>query len=352
MENKRHVKTFTKGAESVNSLTSNNSLLGIGMSTDSVAIMTSGGDAAGMNPAVLCAAKYAAQKGMKPYLIYEGLRGLIDDEIYEVTKERTAGMIYTGGTLLRSARSKRFFDIKYRQQAYDNLQKRNIKKLIVIGGDGSFNALNQFYNDFKIPFAGIPATIDNDIPGTDYCLGVDTCQNIIRTSIDSIRDTATSFNRGFVIETMGRHCGYLAMTTALTCGAEICLVPEIEYDLNSIGARLKKEISEGRKSMIAIVAEGVRMGDHLTRWINDSLEMDARLTVLGHIQRGGSPTIYDRTMAFKFAIAAVDSLIAGNTNKIMTYKVGRVGMESIDYVANNKPVIPDLIYNHTVQLSK
>jgi len=313
------------------------------MPNDAVAIMTSGGDAAGMNPAVLCTAQHAARKGMKPYLIYEGLRGLIDNQIVEVTEERMQGMLYTGGTLLRSARSKRFFDIKYRQQAFDNLQKLNINKLVVVGGDGSFSALNQFYNDFKVPFAGIPATIDNDIPGTDYCLGVDTCQNIIRTSIDSIRDTANSFNRGFVIETMGRHCGYLAMTTALTCGAEICLVPEIEYDLESIGKRLEKEIKNGRKSLIAIVAEGVRMSDHLTRWINDRLNMDARLSVLGHIQRGGSPTVYDRMMAFKFAVAAIDSLSEGNTNKVITFKAGSIGTESIDYVANNKPSMPSLI---------
>jgi len=313
------------------------------MSKDAVAIMTSGGDAAGMNPAALCAAQYAQKNGIQPYFVYEGLSGLIDDNIHAVTKERTKGMLYTGGTLLRSARSKRFFEDEYRLQAFENLKKRGINKLIVIGGDGSFRALNRFYNEFKVPFAGIPATIDNDIPGTDYCLGVDTCQNIIRTAIDSIRDTATSFNRGFVIETMGRHCGYLAMTTALTCGAEICLVPEIEYDLDSIGARLRHEMENGRKSMIAIVAEGVRMGDHLTRWINDSLGMDARLTVLGHIQRGGSPTVYDRMMAFKFAVGAIESLKSGHTNQIVTFKTGEVGLKPIEEITSQKPVMPDLI---------
>ncbi len=311
--------------------------------SDAVAIMTSGGDAAGMNPAALCAAQHAERSGIKPYFIYEGLRGLIDGDIHEVTKERTRGLLYTGGTLLRSARSKRFFEEKYRHQAYENLRQRGINKLIVIGGDGSFRALNEFYNDFQVPFAGIPATIDNDIPGTEYCLGVDTCQNIIRTSIDSIRDTAVSFNRAFVIETMGRHCGYLAMTSALTSGAEICLVPEIDYDLDSIAERLRLEIEGGRKNLIAIVAEGVRMGDYLCNWINDSLKMDARLTVLGHIQRGGSPTVYDRMMAFKFAVAAVESLKAGYTNQIMTFKEGQIGMEPIEQVAGKKPVMPDLI---------
>lgn len=313
------------------------------MPTDAIAIMTSGGDAAGMNPAAKIAAQHAQNRGLKPYFVYEGLRGLIDDDIHEVTKERMQGMLYTGGTLLRSARSKRFFEESYRRQAYENLKKRGINKLVVIGGDGSFRALNQFYSDFHVPFAGIPATIDNDIPGTEYCLGVDTCQNVIRTAIDSIRDTATSFNRGFVIETMGRHCGYLAMTSALTSGAEICLVPEIEYDLDSIGERLRKEIEGGRKTLIAIVAEGVNMGDYLTRWINESLGMDARLSVLGHIQRGGSPTVYDRMMAFKFAVAAVDSLVAGNTNQIITFNDGQMGSKPIEEIAGKKPVMPDLI---------
>jgi 6-phosphofructokinase 1 len=155
--------------------------------------------------------------------------------------------MHKGGTVLRSSRSAQFFDITYRQIAYQNLCLHGIEKLIVIGGDGSFRALNQFYSDFKVPFAGIPATIDNDIAGTDYCLGVDTALNVIRQSIDSIRDTASSFSRAFVVEVMGRHCGYLALTSALACGAEICLIPELEYNLDAIGARISAEIAEGRQ---------------------------------------------------------------------------------------------------------
>ncbi len=188
-----------------------------------------------------------------------------------------------------------------------------------------------------MPFAGIPATIDNDIAGTDYCLGVDTALNMIRQSVDSIRDTASSFSRAFVIEVMGRHCGYLALTSALSCGAEICLVPELEYDLNSIGARLKHEIkNEGRGYIIALVAEGVKMSEYLTRWIKDSLDMDARLTVLGHVQRGGSPTVQDRIMAYKFSVAAVEALDAGETNAIMVYRDGTYGHLPIQAVADAK----------------
>ena len=298
--------------------------------------MTSGGDSAGMNPAVKCAAEYAIQRGYEPFLVYDGLKGLIANKIVPATKDLLSGIMHKGGTILRSSRSQEFFDIAYRQKAYDNLKSHGIEKLIVIGGDGSFRALNQFYADFKIPFAGIPATIDNDIAGTDYCLGVDTALNVIRQSIDSIRDTASSFSRAFVVEVMGRHCGYLAATTALSSGAEICLIPEVDYNLDTIGARIKAEIEDGRGYVIAVVAEGTKMAEYITRFINDSIGMEARLTTLGHVQRGGSPTVHDRIMAYKFAVAAVDSLEAGQTNSIMTFKDGTYGHLPIDQVADAK----------------
>ena len=164
-----------------------------------IAIMTSGGDAAGMNPAVRAAVEHATCLGMKPYVVYDGLEGLIDGKIKEATRELTQDMMFRGGTLLRSSRSKRFFDYTFRKQDYDHLKAKGIDKLIIMGGDGSFRALNDFFNDFQVPFAGIPATIDNDIAGTDYCLGVDTAQNMILNCIDSIRDTAQSHQRAFVV---------------------------------------------------------------------------------------------------------------------------------------------------------
>lgn len=308
-----------------------------------VAIMTSGGDSAGMNPAIKCATDSAIQHGMEPYLVYDGLRGLIDDRIKKAEPEDVSGILHRGGTILRSSRSKRFFDYEMRKVAYNNLKEKGIGKLVVIGGDGSFNALNQFHADFEIPFAGVPATIDNDIPGTDYCLGVDTALNVILNSIDSIRDTATSFSRAFVVEVMGRHCGYLAMVSALASGAEICLIPELEYDLEQMQERLRVEKENGRTYLIAIVAEGVKMGDYLTRWIGDTLQMDARLTVLGHTQRGGSPTVQDRIMAYHFATGAIDSLQRGETSRIMTYQEGIYSTTSVREVAEGKAVMNDKI---------
>lgn len=305
--------------------------------------MTSGGDAAGMNPAVKFCVEYARKKGLKPFLIRGGLEGLIDNNISEATNEDVSAILHRGGTILRSSRSSRFFEDEFRKQSYDNLHRLGIKKLIVIGGDGSFTALNRFYNEYKIPFAGIPATIDNDIPGTDYCLGVDTALNVIRESIDSIRDTALSFRRAFVIEVMGRDCGYLAMTSALSSGAEICIAPELEYDLDSIGHRLRKDVAGGRDYIMAVVAEGSNMGEYLTRWINTTLNMDARLTVLGHIQRGGPPTVRDRIMAYNYSVQAVESLLSGQTNRVMTYTDGTYGSEPISIIDNKCKIDPNIV---------
>jgi 6-phosphofructokinase 1 len=316
-----------------------------------IAILTSGGDAAGMNPAIKVAAEYAESRGFKPWLVHEGLRGLIDDQFVEPDRKLLSGILHRGGTVLRSSREKRFFDRAFREQAYENLQKRSIGHMIVIGGDGSFRALQQFHADFGVPFAGIPATIDNDIAGTDYCLGVDTALNMIRQAVDSIHDTATSFSRAFVIEVMGRHCGYLAMVSALSCGAEICLTPEVPYDLDAIGERMRNELKGGRDHILAIAAEGTKMADYLTRWMNDSIGMETRLTVLGHVQRGGPPTVRDRLMAYHFAVAAVDSLLAGEPHAVMTFREGSYGTKSIEEVCDTAYAIDPLLLKLTTPLS-
>ncbi|NNC89475.1 MAG: 6-phosphofructokinase [Akkermansiaceae bacterium] len=288
----------------------------------SVAIMTSGGDAAGMNPAVKCAVEYARSRDVEPFLVYDGLRGLIDGSIKAASDVDLSGMLHRGGTLLRTARSKRFHSHEHREAATRNLEARGIEKLLVIGGDGSFQGLNQLHADFGVPFVGIPATIDNDIAGTDYCLGVDTALNVICRATDSLRDTAASMRRAFVVEVMGRNCGYLAMVSSLASGAEICLVPEIPYDLAAIDRRLQSRVEEGTRSIFAIVAEGTRYADHLTRWFNDTLNVESRMTVLGHVQRGGSPTVYDRLMAYKFAVAAIEALLDGEDNSIIVHRRG------------------------------
>ena len=311
----------------------------------SIAIMCSGGDAAGMNPAIKQFVEYGFELGLKSYLIYDGLEGLIDGDIKEATHERVGGIIHRGGTVIRSSRSKRFFEIEYRKQAFENLKAKGIDKLVVLGGDGSFRAMRQFYHDFGINFVGIPTTIDNDIFGTDYCLGVDTALNVIRESIDDIRDTAASFKRAFVIETMGRDCGYLALVSALTSGAEMVVLPEMQTNLDTLKTRFKKEIKEGRSYILAIVAEGSGRTDEVCEWFKTDIGMDSRASTIGHIQRGGSPSVYDRLMAFEFARLAIDKLMLKADDKnVIISKDSKFDFVSIDYINSQKYQIrPDLL---------
>ena len=304
----------------------------------SIAILTSGGDCAGMNPAIKKFVDYCFDVGVQPYLIYDGLEGLIDGNIKQASHSDVAGIIHEGGTRLRSSRSQRFFELEYRKIAYENLQKYGIDRLVILGGDGSFRALRQFYDDFGVSFVGIPATIDNDIFGTDYCLGVDTALNMIRCATDAVRDTSASFKRGCVIETMGRHCGYLALISAATCGAEVCIIPELDYDLESLGTKLKKELEEGRQYIVVVAAEGVKKTKKLVKWLENDVGIETRATILGHIQRGGNPTVYDRLMATEFVTNAVDKLISLEEKQglVVVYKDARFQFVSIEYVNSQK----------------
>lgn len=301
-----------------------------------IAILTSGGDSAGMNPAVKCFVDICREEGEKPYIVFDGYRGLIDDKIKEATPRDVSSIMNRGGTVLGSSRSKRFREKQFRLRAAENLERRGIDQLIVIGGDGSFNGARMLYDDSGIRVCGIPATIDNDISLTNYCLGVDTALNIIREAIDSLRDTAASFRRAFVIEVMGRHCGYLAAMSALCSGAEACLIPEAPYDLTSIGMRLRRDLSEGRRYAIALVAEGVgrHVSEDLVRWFEEEIGMEARLTILGHVQRGGSPTVYDRQMAWYFTSLAVRALRDGLKEGVTVSMRGGLGIRSIREVCS------------------
>lgn len=306
------------------------------------AILSSGGDAAGMNPAIKKFVDYCAKLHIETYLIYEGLEGLIDNKIKKASHQDVAGILHMGGTIIRSSRSKRFFDLKYRKQAYENLKAYNITGLIVLGGDGSFRAMDVFSSEFDINFVGIPSTIDNDIYGTEYCLGVDTALNVIRDALDKIRDTASSFNRAFVVEVMGRNCGYLATISAITSGAEVCVIPETTFTHEDLEKRLRKEIGEGRRYVLAIVAEGTRQTNEVYEWIQEKLELETRVSILGHIQRGGNPTVYDRMMAFDFTINAVDYLREqSHSNKVVVYNQGQLSFKDIKEITNGKYKLPE-----------
>ncbi|MDD5372300.1 MAG: 6-phosphofructokinase [Sulfurimonas sp.] len=307
----------------------------------SFAIMCSGGDAPGMNPAIKKFVDYVYKKGSTPYLIYDGLEGLIDKKIKKATHSDVSGILHNGGTIIRSSRSKRFFEHSYRMQAYYNLKEFGITKLVVLGGDGSFRAMQIFSSEFELNFVGIPSTIDNDIYGTDYCLGVDTALNVIRDALDKIRDTASSFSRAFLVEVMGRDCGYLAIVSSMISGAEVCVVPEVAFEPKELTKRLKDEVQNGRNYILAIVAEGSKKTTEVFNWLQDDIGMETRVSILGHIQRGGNPTVYDRLMAFDFTIIAVDHLLVNNnSNKIAVYKKGEFGLMEIEDVVSNKYQLP------------
>ncbi|EQB40166.1 6-phosphofructokinase [Sulfurimonas hongkongensis] len=310
-----------------------------------IAILCSGGDVSGMNPALKHFVEYSIQKGLTPYFVYNGYEGLIDDDMKEASYSDVSGIINRGGTKIGSARSQRFREKKYRDIAKQNLDARGIDMLVAMGGDGSFKALDIFYKESGVRFCGIPATIDNDINGTDYSLGVDTALNIIKVSIDAIRDTASSFRRAFVIETMGRDCGYLALISHLTSGSELCLIPEVDYDLKKYEQEFKKQIKNGRRYFIAIVSEGIKQdSSEISEWFESVIGMESRVSILGHIQRGGNPSTYDRLMAYKLVNKAIDGLLDGNQMSVICYTKSGFEFKTIEEVTSKKKELdPELL---------
>lgn len=300
---------------------------------DKIAILCSGGDVSGMNPALKRFVEYAHTQRMEPYFVYNGYEGLIDDHIVKASYSDVAGIITRGGTKIHSARSLRFKEPSYRAIAAKNLSARGITKLIILGGDGSFRGMEKFYTEHRIAFCGIPSTIDNDINGTDYCLGVDTALGVIKNAIDQIRDTASSFRRAFVIETMGRNCGYLALVSAITSGAEICLIPELPIDIHDYKGCFESQIAKGRDYFIAVVSEALENSNEISQWFERELGFESRVTVLGHIQRGGNPSVYDRLMAYRFVTYAIDALMHGKTHSVICYTKSHFEFKTIDEVA-------------------
>jgi len=297
-----------------------------------IAILCSGGDVSGMNPALKRFVEYAYARNLQPYFVRNGYEGLIDNHIVPADYHDVAGIITRGGTKIGSARSLRFKEASYRAIAAENLRSHGIDRLIVLGGDGSFRGMERFYHETGIAFCGIPSTIDNDINGTDYCLGVDTALGVIKDAIDQIRDTASSFHRAFVIETMGRDCGYLTLISAITSGAELCLIPELSVDIDDFKGCFQSQIAKGRDYFIAVVSEALD-SKKVAEWFEKELGFESRVSVLGHIQRGGNPSVYDRLMAFKFVTYAIDALLEGKNHSIICYNKSHFNFKTIDEVA-------------------
>jgi 6-phosphofructokinase 1 len=283
-----------------------------------IGVMTSGGDSPGMNAAIRSVVRTCAYHNIKCAGIYRGYEGMMEGDFKEMDARSVKGIINKGGTILKSARSKEFRTPEGRQLAYEMLKKAEIDALVVIGGDGSFTGAMIFNQEFDFPVMGIPGTIDNDIFGTTHTLGYDTALNTVVECIDKIRDTASSHNRLFFVEVMGRDVGHIALNVGVGAGAEEILIPEEDLGLDRLLESLRRSKRSGKSSSIVVVAEGDKIGKNvfeLKDYVEQNMtEYEVRVSVLGHMQRGGSPSCFDRVLASRMGVKAVESLLEGKTN--------------------------------------
>ncbi len=283
-----------------------------------IAVLTSGGDAPGMNAAIRSVVRTCSYHNIKSVGVYRGYQGLVEGDFKDFDARSVKGILNKGGTVLRSSRSEDFRTTEGRKKAYDNLIAAEIDALVVIGGDGSFCGALTLNNEFGFPVIGIPGTIDNDIYGTTYTLGFDTALNTVVEVIDKIRDTASSHNRLFFVEVMGRDAGHIALNTGIGAGAEEILIPEEDLGLDRLLESLKRSKQSGKTSSIVVVSEGDKTGKNvfeLKDYVEDNMpEYEVRVSVLGHVQRGGSPSCFDRVLASRLGVKAVESLLDGKSN--------------------------------------
>lgn len=312
-----------------------------------IGILTSGGDAPGMNAAIRAVTRSAIFHGLEVKGIYRGYKGLITDEIAEFKSQNVSNIIQLGGTILKTARSKEFMTPEGRQIAYESMKRHGIDALVVIGGDGSLTGARIFAQEFDVPCIGLPGTIDNDLYGTDTTIGYDTALNTILDAVDKIRDTATSHERLFFIEVMGRDAGFLALNGAIASGAEAAIIPEFSTEVDQLEEFIKSGFRKSKNSSIVIVAESELTGGamhYAERVKNEYPEYDVRVSILGHLQRGGSPTAHDRILASRLGAAAIDAIMEDQRNVM-------IGIENDEIVyvpfskaiKNEKPINRDLV---------
>ena len=292
-----------------------------------IGILTSGGDAPGMNAAIRAVTRAAIFNGWKVKGIYRGYEGLINNEIKDFTSESVSNTIQRGGTVLKTARSDDFMTVEGRQKAYDNMKANNIDALIVIGGNGSLAGAQVFAQEHDVPCIGLPGTIDNDLYGTDSTIGYDTALNTIVECVDKIRDTATSHDRIFFVEVMGRDAGFLAQNSAIAAGAEAAIIPEDQTDVDQLGQFISRGFRKSKNSSIVIVSESKKDGGamyYANRVRNEYPQYDVRVTILGHLQRGGKPSAVDRILASRLGVATIEALNEGQRNVMIGISNDRI----------------------------
>lgn len=305
--------------------------------------MTSGGDSPGMNAAIRSVVRTCAFHNIECFGIYRGYEGMIEGDFVKMDARSVKGIINKGGTVLKTARSKAFRTKEGRAKAYEALQKKGIDAYVVIGGDGSFTGAMVFNEEYNFPVMGIPGTIDNDIYGTTHTLGYDTTLNTVVDAIDKIRDTASSHNRLFFIEVMGRDVGHIALNTGVGAGAEEILIPEEDLGLDRLLESLRRSKQSGKSSSIVVVAEGDKIGKNvfeLADYVEENMtEYEVRVSVLGHMQRGGSPSCFDRVLASRMGVKAVESLLEGKSNYMVGLKNDIMDLTPLDQAIKGRSKI-------------
>ena len=308
-----------------------------------IGVLSSGGDAPGMNAAIRAVVRTGIYNGLEVFGIMRGFAGMIENDIVPMHSRSVANIIQRGGTILKTARCKEFFDTSGRKKAYENLKALGVDGLIIIGGDGSFRGANVFSSEFDIPCIGLPGTIDKDIAGTDFTIGFDTAVNTAVEAIDKIRDTADAHDRLFIIEVMGRDAGYIALHSGIATGAENILIPERKTDIEElISSLLEKEKRKKLVNMV-VVAEGDEFGaNEIARIIKDRMpNAETRVAILGHIQRGGSPTCLDRLIASRMGYSAVECLLEGRHNVMVGIKNNAMNFIPLEKAVKSKQRVSD-----------
>lgn len=305
-----------------------------------IGVLTSGGDSPGMNAAIRAVVRTCAFHNIECAGIYRGYQGMIEGDFKEMGPRSVNNIINKGGTILKSARSKEFMTEEGRKKAYDNLVNNNIDALVVIGGNGSFTGGLLFNKEYNFPVIGIPGTIDNDIYGTSFTLGYDTALNTVVEVIDKIRDTASSHNRLFFVEVMGRDAGHIALNAGIGAGAEEILIPEEDMGLDRLLDSLRKSKASGKSSSIVVIAEGDKIGKNafeLKDYVEENMpEYDVRVSILGHMQRGGSPSCFDRVLASRLGVKAVETLLEGNSNYMVGLSKDEIVLTPLEQAVKGK----------------
>lgn len=304
-----------------------------------IGVLTSGGDAPGMNAALRAVVRACAFNNIEVEGIFQGYQGMIEGDFKRLNERSVARILGRGGTILKSSRSKEFMTKEGRKKAYDNLKRHGIDGLITIGGNGTFTGAHVLYQEYGVPVMGIPGSIDNDIFGTDHCIGFDTATNTVVDAVDRIRDTATSHNRLFFVEVMGRNSGFIALKAGIATGAIAIILPEDEMSVEELIETLRTTEESGKTSSIVLVAEGSKSGGayEIARQVNERYdEYETRVSVLGHLQRGGAPSCYDRVLASRMGVAAVDGLLQGRKDVMVGIVNDRESYTSLEDAITRK----------------